>query len=549
VATGQLTPVLRFLQRLAVAPPLRALDDGQLLTHFVVGDPAAFAALVQRHGPMVLGVCRRVVADGDAAEDAFQLTFLVLARKARSIRQPERLAAFLHGVAYRIAAKLRADAARRRRRERQAARPDALDPADDLVWRDLWPILDEAVNGLPERYRLPVVLCYLEGKTNSEAGALLGCSRDTVATRLSRARQLLRGRLARRGLGLSAAALVTALADRARAAVPAPVLRDTVEAAVKAVDCVGTGVAAVVRKGVKQIMAGMQNKRAGLLLVVALVGAGAVAWLSAGRPAAGRQPEAKQAPGKRQTQAAGQAPAPVPDAERLVAFLNDNARRITTLECQQLTLEVRRREKVVSWQGQFVCQLPDRLRFRASLLGKPVVDLGCNGQEWGLLYASGEDGPVTFHGDRRGSQVFREMVAMLGLTPLDPGRPREVVARGDTLELREPPAVGEEEPVTKIHLFNRHVDPIQFRGFRLEDQHGTVLGWGTITRVHLDKPSGAVIPVRLKLEAPGFLSVRAHLEEIRVNAPVEPDRARRLFSIPRTLSGSVPDESPLRGAR
>src|SRR5205823_3540528 len=152
-------------------------------------DEAAFAALVRRHGPMVLGVCRRVLRDAHDAEDAFQATFLLLARKAAALRQPDRLGPWLHGVAHRTALKAKAAGVRRRQRERPLDDLPAAGGGDDLLWRDLRPVLDDAIGRLPAKYRVPVVLCYLEGRTNAEAARALGCPTGTVATRLARARQ------------------------------------------------------------------------------------------------------------------------------------------------------------------------------------------------------------------------------------------------------------------------------------------------------------------------------------------------------------------------
>jgi RNA polymerase sigma factor (sigma-70 family) len=230
MATAQTNPVIRYIRTIVTPPPANDLSDGRLLTRFVRDrDEAAFAALVRRHGPMVLGVCRRIVRDWHAAEDCLQTAFLVLARKAGSLRTPSSLGPWLHAVALRTALKARAQAARRREQEEKAAVPPAVEDRDELVWRDLRRVLDEAVGCLPEKYRVPVVLCYLEGKTVTEAARLLGCPQGTVATRLLRARQRLRAGLARRGLALSAALLSVALARCARAGT-VPLERATIQA-------------------------------------------------------------------------------------------------------------------------------------------------------------------------------------------------------------------------------------------------------------------------------------------------------------------------------
>src|SRR5262249_14554630 len=152
------------------AQALDELTDGQLLERFLSRhEEAAFAALVRRHGPMVLGVCRRVLHHWHAAEDAFQATFLVLFRRARFLDLRGSIANWLYTAAYHVALKARADAAHRRLRERQVAEMPQAEAQPEEVWRDLQPVLDEELNSLPEKYRAPIVLCYVEGKTNAKA--------------------------------------------------------------------------------------------------------------------------------------------------------------------------------------------------------------------------------------------------------------------------------------------------------------------------------------------------------------------------------------------
>jgi RNA polymerase sigma factor (sigma-70 family) len=198
--------------------------DGELLTRYrTLRDQDAFGSLVRRHGPMVLGVCRRVLRDSHAADDAFQATFLVLAKKADAVRPPDRLAPWLYGVAYRTALKARGRAFRRRQVEHEyaaeqasrGAAPDAGDAAD------LLPIIDEQLNALPEKYRAPLVLCGVQGLNKAEAAEKLGLPEGTVSSRLARAREMLRDRLTRRGVVVPAAALAALFtADTLRAAVP-----------------------------------------------------------------------------------------------------------------------------------------------------------------------------------------------------------------------------------------------------------------------------------------------------------------------------------------
>ncbi|MCI0462615.1 MAG: sigma-70 family RNA polymerase sigma factor [Gemmataceae bacterium] len=214
MAAGPLSNVIRHLQRVAAHHPGEGPTDSELLERFAVArDEGAFELLVWRHGGMVLGVCRRVVRDSHAAEDAFQATFLALARQAAAIGKGQALAAWLYRVAYRIALRARAAAAQRAQHERQRPPPAPEAPTDSTERADLRAVLDEELARLAERYRAPVVLCYLEGKTTQEAARQLGCPRGTVLSRLAQARQRLRGRLARRGLA-PAALLAAALCQR-----------------------------------------------------------------------------------------------------------------------------------------------------------------------------------------------------------------------------------------------------------------------------------------------------------------------------------------------
>ena len=218
------------------------LGDEELLGRFVGAGgldrdesaEAAFAALVERYGPMVLGVCRRVLGDRHEAEDAFQAVFLVLARKAASIARRQQLANWLYGVACRTALDARARAIRRQARERKAyaMSPSEVNPADEVDLDELRSILDEELARLPERYRGAVVLCELDGLSRHAAAQRLGIPEGTLSSRLARAKELLRERLKRRGLVPSAITLSAALAPEARALLIPPALAgSTIEAA------------------------------------------------------------------------------------------------------------------------------------------------------------------------------------------------------------------------------------------------------------------------------------------------------------------------------
>jgi RNA polymerase sigma factor (sigma-70 family) len=162
------------------------------------------------------------LGDANDAEDAFQATFLVLVRKGGTLREPGRLAAWLYGVAQRTARKVRTKAAQRTRSERQAGDIPVAATASDMTLDELRAVLDEEISLLPQKYALPLVLCYLEGKTNAEAAAQLGWPEGSMSRRLSRARELLRSRLARRGLALSAALIASVFAKRASVAAVVP---------------------------------------------------------------------------------------------------------------------------------------------------------------------------------------------------------------------------------------------------------------------------------------------------------------------------------------
>jgi RNA polymerase sigma factor (sigma-70 family) len=260
------------------------MTDGQLLERFIAQrDDAAFEALVRRHGPMVLGVCRRVLRNDHDADDAFQATFLVLVHKAVGIRQRELFGNWLYGVAYRTALQARAGARRRRAHEKQVSpmpEPEAMD--ESILWRDLHPVLDREVNRLPEKYRVAIVLCDLEGGTRRDVARRLGIPLGTLSGRLTTAHRLLARRLGRRGLVLSSAALAWALAPNAMlAGVPEPLLASALDAA-RAV-AVGQGVSAeattLTGRGVMLLI---KRKIAGgvVLAAVVLLGAGLSFYLT-----------------------------------------------------------------------------------------------------------------------------------------------------------------------------------------------------------------------------------------------------------------------------
>jgi RNA polymerase sigma factor (sigma-70 family) len=291
MATATPGTLLRHLRQLAGGPGAPPGTDRQLLDDFAARrDEAAFAALVGRHGPMVLRVCRRVLQHEQDAEDAFQATFLVLARNTGSIRQRDTVGGWLYGVAYRTAMKARRTAARRRHHEARlrARRTDfqSVPPS----WGEVQAVLDEEVQRLPARFREAFVLCVLEGKGAAEAAAEMGCKEGTVKSRVNRARRSLQERLARRGIQLAALLAALSVAETAgRAAVPAALAQATVRfglsvaAGGPAAAAIPTHVAALAA-GVTRAMSISKRKVAAVVLLATGLIAGAAALARPGTP-------------------------------------------------------------------------------------------------------------------------------------------------------------------------------------------------------------------------------------------------------------------------
>jgi RNA polymerase sigma factor (sigma-70 family) len=293
------------------------LTDGQLLGCFLERrDEAAVAALVRRHGPMVWGVCRRVLRNHHDAEDAFQATFLVLVRRAASVSPRELVGNWLYGVAHQTALKARALLARRRTWERQLPvlpEPPAEQP--DL-WHDLQPLLDQELSRLPDKYRVAIVLCDLEGKTRKVAARTLGCPEGTLASWLARGRARLAKRLARHGLAVSGVTLAGILSEKtASASVPASVVSATTQIVTghAAAVAISARVAALA-EGVLQTMMLSKIKIAAMVaLLVTVLGTGLGAGLFAGPT----QPPAEQ----KRTGAA--------DVQRRLQELDDRVQALT----------------------------------------------------------------------------------------------------------------------------------------------------------------------------------------------------------------------------
>jgi RNA polymerase sigma factor (sigma-70 family) len=294
VANRQLRSVIRQLRHIVCSQKgACALTDSQLIEAFIHHrDEAAVEILIWRHGAMVLNLCRRILRDEHQAEDAFQAAFLVFIRKAGSISKRQSIGTWLYKVACRVAYQLRAGLAKQ---PKQRAEVDDLDdlpgrePADDLIWRDLRPVLDEYIDRLPEKYRAPIVLCYLQGQTIEETAELLRCSKRTIQYRVARGRELLKSSLTRRGLALSAGWLATRLSVNVSSAAVPPMLGvSTVKAAIEFATgkevsgLVSTSVITLTQGVLRTMFITKLTKAVAILIAVAVLGiaAGSVAQWS-----------------------------------------------------------------------------------------------------------------------------------------------------------------------------------------------------------------------------------------------------------------------------
>lgn len=309
MTVGKIDCVLKHLHSLLAAENAVQITDRQLLERFATNrDEAAFAALVSRHGAMVLNVCRRVLSSEPDAEDACQATFLVLACKARSIRKKDSVGSWLHGVAYRAATNLRRAKLRRRTHEMQGAVTELAKVSGDVTWREVQTILDEEIQRLPENLKAPILLCYLEGKTHNEAAIELGWSLTTFRGRLDRGRESLRKQLTRRGVTLSAVLLPTLLPGQTSAALPATLVVSIVKAATAGTEALQSllpNQTLTLAQGVIEAMSWKKMKTAVTALVLVLLMGGisglTLAVLAADIPPLPPESNA-QAPGTKETE-------------------------------------------------------------------------------------------------------------------------------------------------------------------------------------------------------------------------------------------------------
>ncbi len=280
MSSSALAAGIRQLRRKLAAQQTDVHSDERLLHAFISNrDDSAFAALVRRYGPMVLNVCRRVLGHEEDAEDAFQATFLVLARNAAALRNKTSLASFLYGTAYRTALKAKQSAARRRKHERQALSRPSTDPAAELSWREVRMLLDEEIARLPEIYRSVFILCSLEGLSREESARRLGLKEGTVSSRLTTARKRLAQRLARRGVELTAVLAATTLTVSPASALPMGLTATTIRAALseEMLGVVSANVAAIA-DGVVPAAILSKTKIAAMVLLAVSMLATAGAW-------------------------------------------------------------------------------------------------------------------------------------------------------------------------------------------------------------------------------------------------------------------------------
>ncbi len=547
-----LNSVLQNFRQAVLRQESNGLSDGQLLEAFLSRhEEVAFAALVRRHGPMVFGVCRRVLGNRHDAEDAFQATFLVLLRKASSIRPRQAVGPWLHGVAQRTALRRRTARARRRTKERQAGQERRADPVPgEEDWRLL---LDEELNRLPEKYRVPLVLCDLQGRTHKEAARELGWPLGTVSGRLWRGRDLLARRLTRRGLTLSAAVLGAAFAENAAfAGIASPLIRATMNLARTFLEAGMAKVAeeaasiAALTQGVLKAMWMTQLRRMAALVLAVSIGFGA-ALDAAGTKAKSepREDSAASADSSARVPKAAEMPADaLPTARELIQELNRNARLVRGLRCD-VVLDCRIEKMTVGLSGQLACRRPRDVHVQAKILGQPALDLGCN--EEAYWFAAIKMGPRRYWHVWRGFRreeirnpqhwpvEYRPewLLDVLGMAEYDPTRnySQSVGKQGLEVEERVFSPLGEQ--LRKVLVFSK----VGRKGGRvisilLTNLDGEVLVRADIRRVHTDEKTGARLTEQAVLSFPRErVEARLQFSNFRIDE-LSAEQAAGLFTTP-----------------
>jgi RNA polymerase sigma factor (sigma-70 family) len=355
---------LNRLRKLVAAENASQWTDAQLLERFANRrDEEAFAALVARHGAMVFNVCQRTLHNDADAEDACQATFLILARKCRSIRKKASVGSWLHGVALRAASTLRKQMVRRRERDKGATPLSETNPVAEITWREVRTILDEEIERLPEKFKGPVLLCFLEGKAHNEGAQELGWSLTTFRGRLERARELLRQALSRRGITLSGALLATLLAEKTALAI-SPYLMIAVVKAALAREAAAQGVlstqVSTLAQEVIQTMFWSKLKVGVAATLLALVTFGTIGFAAHGLAGSGNAQETARAKDRQTVSRGGEGKkekdVPSKEAKKATAALEGAqpapvpapARKAEAVKGLKLTLAVNQTETVLN---------------------------------------------------------------------------------------------------------------------------------------------------------------------------------------------------------
>jgi RNA polymerase sigma factor (sigma-70 family) len=491
--TTRPAPILRHLRQVALFGNDDSPTDARLLEDYLFrADGDAFAALVRRHGPMVRGVCRRILRDEHDADDAFQATFLVLVHKAASVSPRSAVANWLYGVAYRTAQKARTAAARRRARERRAGVIEHRDEAA-AEGREMRSLLDRELNRLPEKYRAAVVVCDLEGKTRKEAARQLNWPEGTVAGRLVRARALLAKRLRCQGISAPVAALAAVVAGGAT---------------LGAAEVVPPGGASDGARGLARAVVrsmGVAKLRTAVVATIAALGAATLTQMTV---AVGEPPNG----GPQAARVTKPAWPPVPTAEQLVRYLNDSSEGLRSLNCSDAYLDFAYHDSTVGIIANFACRESGKFRLRGSLAGRLALDVGSNEREWWYWTPLGGP-PALRHFPTRDSKPenaawpvpFRPewLLEGLGLAKLDPATPREVIARTGTYELVEKAETAQGQSAFKVTVFRRAAAAVQVPERLIRDPRGRVLCRATVGDLIPVGTTGKALPGEVEFDFPG----------------------------------------------
>jgi RNA polymerase sigma factor (sigma-70 family) len=381
----QLRREVECIRYLAGAPARKESTDDELLNQFLQhGDETAFAGLVQRHGPLVWGLCRRVLGQEQDAEDAFQATFVILARKAGAIRRQQSLASWLYEVAFRVALKARAKAHRRQTREREAVAMAQSGSVPESAWRELQGIIDEEVNRLPAKYRRPLVLCCFQGKTQAQAARELRCPAGSMSRCLTQGRELLRRRLERRGLTVPAAFAGTLfLGQGVQASLRATLLRDTLQTVRAFLQTGAAGLPATVGTLVEGGLKTLAVTKLKVLLVLVLAGTISAAGMGPDTSPTDPAPAGvEQRRGRQPAPADTQATAPRTDLQGDPLPPRAIARLGTVRFRQGLTYRA-----VFSPDGKKIATTGEGMRLWDAATGKPLVHVAGRLQSTALAFS------------------------------------------------------------------------------------------------------------------------------------------------------------------